>query len=364
MRCQTSRLLLVTALAWAVTAAAGQGQPPKLPPAPVPVSPGPPVIAGPVIPPPLPPPPGPPLPAPPPGPGLLEDRNGLLMPSDPLLDRPCSPPPGWFAAVDVALVKPHVKNRLVEPLAFPDVLSGRLHVPQAELDWTGTPRLELGYRFPQGFGEVLLAYRSVVSEGGAELIDSTGGAGFLKSRLDMNVIDLDYGSWEYALGPFWDMRWKAGVRVATVFFDSRATVDLFPGHSGIVAGARASNFFVGAGPHAGLQLFRKLGATGLSLYAGLEGAVVIGSINQSFEETLTFDALGGRGIGAAANQDQVQAVPVLGLEAGLRWAPRNSEHVRFTLGYQFEAWWYVGDVGDSRAEVTDQGFFFRSEFNF
>jgi hypothetical protein len=52
------------------------------------------------------------------------------------------------------------------------------------------------------------------------------------------------------------------------------------------------------------------------------------------------------------------------VEAGLRWTPRNSQHLRFTFGYQFEYWWSLGQLADSRAELADQGFFFRSEFNF
>ena len=37
---------------------------------------------------------------------------------------------------------------------------------------------------------------------------------------------------------------------------------------------------------------------------------------------------------------------------------------RYSLGYEFEQWWAVGNVGSSRADITTQGFFFRGEFNF
>ena len=38
-------------------------------------------------------------------------------------------------------------------------------VPMAELNWTVSPRFELGYRLPSGFGEVDVAYRFLLAEG-------------------------------------------------------------------------------------------------------------------------------------------------------------------------------------------------------
>jgi hypothetical protein len=34
------------------------------------------------------------------------------------------------------------------------------------------------------------------------------------------------------------------------------------------------------------------------------------------------------------------------------------------VGHDFEQWWYVGRLGDSRADLTGHGIFLRTEFNY
>src|SRR5581483_10126811 len=46
----------------------------------------------------------------------LEDANGPLLAAGPLVDRPCPVTPGWFAALDIGLVGPRLKNRLTAPV--------------------------------------------------------------------------------------------------------------------------------------------------------------------------------------------------------------------------------------------------------
>jgi hypothetical protein len=359
--------------------------PATLPPGPVPVVPNAPVINGPVrpvLPPPTSgpaapvgvapsapisgPPPVPPPPGPPPAPVYprYEDRNGPLLQGDPLLDR--LPAPGWFAAVDVDVVGVHVKNRLFAPLTFPNRVTSELHLPGAELDWTGAPRLTLGYRLDQGAGEFLVSYRSLVTDGKADTFDARGDTGLLKSRLNLNAVDLDYGSWENSLGPLWDMEWRVGLRVATVYYDTRVNMDLvrpFPEMPGAFD-ARTNNNFWGLGPHAALRLSRHLGIRGFFLYAGLEGAVLIGRNSQSFEEVFTGSFIPGGSVGSANRLSGTQAVPMLNFETGVGWTPPGHDHVRFTFGYQIENWWQLGKLADSQLELLDQGVFFRSEFNF
>jgi hypothetical protein len=303
------------------------------------------------------PPPGP-LGPPPPGPPpttLFQDRNGPLLKGDPLLDRPGDPPPGWFAEVDVGLLGVHVKNALVAPVKVPPFGTDLVHVPGAELDWTGVPRLAVGYRLDQGCGEFLVSYRTLETDGNADIPNyDVLGDGLLHSRLNLNVLDLDYASREYSLAPCWDMKWLVGCRVAGVFYDSRV--------EGLFEQQRVSNNFVGAGPHLGLALGRYLGSPGLRAYGKVESAFLLGQIRQSFEETFTVDdSLVG---GGATDVRTTQAVPVLAFETGLSWEPEYYDHMRFTFGYQFEQWWYLGQTSLSRAELTDQGIFFRSEFNF
>lgn len=218
-----------------------------------------------------------------------------------------------------------------------------------------SPRFELGYRLPQGFGAFLAAFRFLVTEGSETALRfDAAGDGLLSSRLNLNVLDLDYASWEFALGPLCDMHWNVGVRLANVFFDARAR--------GQLREQRASSFFLGAGPHAGLELGRRFDGTGLSLFGRADGAVLIGRITQAFEETLT--VADGTVLGGATTQRTDQAVPIVKLQAGLGWTPPGYYLTRFLLGYEIEQWYYLGRLNDSRAELTVQGLFLRGEFSF
>jgi hypothetical protein len=363
--------LWIAILGWLV-AGALSGRAQELPPAPIPVL-TPPLTATITIPPaqpgllpggpPLPPPPGPPACAP------FEDANGPLLRGDPLLDLPGCATPGWIAGIEATIVGVHIKNRLAAsvpvlgpfppPTTFPDTheVIDTVHLPMAQLDWVGSPRIEIGYRFPEGFGEFIVSYRSLVTEGQSILtgFDIDGSDGVLRSRLNMNVVDLDYNSREFSLWPHWDMKWRVGVRIAAVFFDSQAVAF---SHE-----ERTSNNFVGAGPHVGLDLTRCLALPGLSLFGRVEGAAVVGKIRQAFEENIFFDD--GSVSGGAVNAQQTQAVPVVHVQAGLTWAAPCAVHpLRLSGGYELEQWWNVGQVGSSQASITAQGIFLRAEWNF
>ncbi|HEV3261396.1 MAG TPA: Lpg1974 family pore-forming outer membrane protein [Gemmataceae bacterium] len=285
-----------------------------------------------------------------------EDCNGPLLRGDPLLDRPEYPQPGWFATLEMAVVASHVKNGLTAGVTVDGLGTDQVQLPTAGLDWTGAPQLELGYRLAEGMGELLFSYHSVQTDGSTFLpgFDLDGGTGVLNSRLDVHVIDLDYASREYALGPRWDMKWNVGLRLASVLFESRAT--------GFFLEQRAKNDFWGAGPHAGLQLWRSLDVPGLALYGKIEGAAVLGDIKQTFEEDI---ATGGGLVGGVTAQQTDQAVPVINAQLGVAWTPGwHGRRLRFAGGYEIEQWWYLGQVGDSRAELTVQGLFLRGEWGY
>ncbi len=113
------------------------------------------------------------------------------------------------------------------------------------------PRLDgravLRGRLPlrQGSGEFLVGYRFLTTSSTARLInfDTDGPDGTLKTRLNLNSVNLDYSSREYSLGKLWDMKWLIGAQLGQAYFDSRAV--------GTFVEQRVSNNFVGAGPHAG-----------------------------------------------------------------------------------------------------------------
>jgi hypothetical protein len=273
------------------------------------------------------------------------------------LDRPQTPPPGLLFNLDFDVVGVHIKNRLQAPVVTDNAgTTFVVQLPNADLDWTVSARFELGYRFPEHCGELLLSYRFLTTDGRATLVgfDLDGSDVPLRSRLDMNVVDLDYASPEISPLPHWNVQGRVGARIATVFFDSSA--------DGYFIEERTSNNFVGGGPHFGLDAWRTLDWPGFSFFTRIDGAVVIGRVHQSFEEAyVTTD---GSVTGGTTDIHNTQAVPVLSLLAGLSWTPYRYHWRHYSLGYVFEQWWGVGQAGPSHADLTSQGIFFRAEFSF
>jgi hypothetical protein len=278
-----------------------------------------------------------------------EDNNGPLLKGNPLLDEPSYAGPGWFAAVEVDVVGPSVKNQLLSSAALAP-LGTQVHVQPASLDWTGAPRIDVGYRLAQGAGEFMVSYRNVFTSGSDTVLENT-----LHSRLNLNVIDLDYGGREYSLLPAWEMKWLAGIRLANVFFDAQSTSPTLE--------QRASNFFYGIGPHVRLDLGRHFEGTGLSFVARLDAAyLLLGQVSQSFEEAVTNPD--GSRTGDAARETHNEPVPVLAMQAGLEWRPPGNPCLSFAAGYTFERWFAVGDVQLSHGEVTTQGVFLRAGYSY
>jgi hypothetical protein len=317
----------------------------SLPSQPVPVAP-PLASPGPAVPPPpvLTPPP-PPLPAPIDSPPLPSHDSWLDASS-----TPC----GWFAALELGIVEPHLKNNLVGNVSFGDLGSDTVQLPTARLEWVGAPRFEVGYHFADDCGDILFAYRTFSSRGHAVIPDYDFlGDGFLTSRLDLDVFDLDYVTSKIALGHCLDLKLHAGVRLADIFFDSQA--------AGQFLEQRISNRFIGAGPHAGLDLYYHSPVPGLGLFARIDGALPIGNVHQGFEETFTFND--GSQTGSAATQNSTRLVETINAQLGVSWVPLGTR-LRFSAGYEYEYWWGIGHAGASRAELFDQGAFFRAEFNY
>ncbi len=369
---------LLVAAALLPLAVPGRGAAQGLPPSPVPVPAAPPTN----IPPP-PPFPGPSPPAPvattpsPTVPGTIpvpvptwQPQGPLPPPPPPLFydDRtrppgaaagPCGPcaPPGWFAALEIDLVSAQFHNRLVAPVTVGG-LTQQVAVPGATLDWTGSPRLELGYRLADGAGALLVGWRGLFTSGTGTLhnFDPLGDAA-LKSRLNLNSVDLLYRSCPIVLAPCWSLTWDAGARIGVVYYDSRA--------QGGIAEERVTDHFVGAGPRVGAELARQLDIVpGLALFGRLETGAMFGRINQSYALT---ENTGAGLIGGAFTRGHGETVPFLTFMTGLSYVPQvQGNWMRFGFGYLFEEWWGLGDLHGlaSRGDLTIQGLFFRGEFTF
>ncbi len=299
-------------------------------------------------------------PAPLPGPYFGYDER---------LDPPPLPPPGWFTDVELGVLAPHVKNHVTNFVQVgtraPDIVG----LPGAPLDVAVSPRFEVGYRLPSGFGEFVLGYQFLTSRGSGTTPGMDALAA-LHSRLDINEWNLDYASREWSLWPCWDMKWRFGLRAESIYFDSHAAEPpaAAAAGSGIFAEA-TSNRFIGAGPHLGLELDRRFDEYGLALIARIDGWISLGQVRQAFvEQSISRDANGVPLAGRTVTLEG-QAVPQLNVRAGLRWQPPRWHYTYLFVGYQYEYWWNAGRNSDtifptSRGELNDQGLFLRVEINF
>jgi hypothetical protein len=295
---------------------------------------------------------------------------GPYFERDARLDPPELPQPGWFGDAEIGIVSPHVKNRLADMVTVGGV-TNNVHLPGAELSWTVSPRFELGYNLPTGFGGFAVSYRLLITDGN-ETTGGPDGPMAVKSHLENHIASLDYVSRELSLwesGPQkWEMRWRLGLRFASVFFDSdtRESFAAAAAGSGVV-GSRTSNNFQGLGPHAGVWLERKLSCPGLAFVAALDGASIVGRTRQSFFEETTTVGPGAVPIAGADRFNNPQTVPVLNLQVGLDWQAPALSCAHLFLGYEYEYWWDVGRVSTtfhSRGEMSNQGVLLRAEFNY
>jgi Legionella pneumophila major outer membrane protein precursor len=284
---------------------------------------------------------------------------------DPLLDLPQLPAVGWFAEAEASLLSPHVKSELQNAVPF----AGRMDtiaLQSSALDWTVSPRFEIGYRLPSGFGEFSLGYRFLATQG-AESEDLPTGPATLSSRLDVNAFDFDYASREISLGDNWEMKWRFGGRLAFIYFDSEANQAFAPpGTSEFVLEQRTTNFFAGFGPHAGLNLTRFVRGTGLSFVGAADFATILGRVHQGFLEATSVTTPTSPYSTSELHVSGSQDVPMATAEAGLGWRPPAYPFAQFFLGYHFDYWWNAGRLSTSasRGQVSDEGVTLRAELVF
>jgi hypothetical protein len=266
------------------------------------------------------------------------------------------PPSGWYASVETDLTAVHFKNGLVNFVTVSSTQTDLVHVPSPDLDWTVAPRFEMGYRLPRGLGEVAIAYRFVATQGAADVAADQGTTS-LRSHFNENVFDFIYANRDFPMAPGWEMRWKVGLELFCSYFDAKGTIP-------IAAGSfeqRTSDRFIGAGPLAGLELYRHLTLPGLALYGEVDAASIWGRVQQSFEEKTTPGGPSG-----FAQDARSQASGVIRAHAGLSWTPPTYKHSRFLVGYQGEWAFQVGrdDITGSTGDLVENGVFFRAEFSF
>jgi hypothetical protein len=292
---------------------------------------------------------------------------GPYFEHDPMLDPPFMPQPGWVFDVELGIVGPHVKNRLRDIVQVGTAPPDTLHLPSATLDWTVAPRVEAGYRLPSGFGEFVFAYRFLSSEGTGTFLGPDA-LSTVKSRLDINVVDLDYASREFFTlqWPYVGMKWRFGLRWADAFFDSRSDEPFAAAATGTgVFERRTSNNFWGIGPHLGLELTRHLHQWGLDVVGRIDAATLLGRIHQDFFEESTTPIGNGQLLAGNTRLSVSQDVPMIYAFIGLGWRPPSCPCLSVYAGYEYEYWWNLGRNSNttSRGELSDQGVLLQAAFN-
>jgi len=220
------------------------------------------------------------------------------------------------------------------------------------------------------FGELNFSYKLLVGEGQRLVIGlDPMGLAVLRSRLDMNVVDLTFASAGYTplwnllwfdhrdpQKPLWGVRWDLGARLATWFHDSRL--------DGPTITRRVSSSFIGGGPHVGLTLHRVLGDTGIEAFLHSDFGTNLGSVNQQFSELVT-DGLGNPlGYGYVRRED-FRWVPTLRAEAGLGGSGLLTNRAEWKMAYQFEQWWGIGSAGStSPADLVTHGAVLRWRYRY
>lgn len=303
-------------------------------------------------------------PAPPPGPA--PQLPGPYFEDDPRLNPPELGAIGWFASVESEIVHPHVINKLKGTVLVGGAVPTIVALPSAALNWTVEPRLDVGYRLGSGFGEFLISYRFLVTEGSQAATGPDGPAG-LKSRLNLNVVDCDYASREITLFPEWLMKWHFGVRYMSLYFDSQEGEPFAEAAAGSgIFASGVSNSYWGIGPNWGFDLARRLGDTGFSIVMRADGAILLGRIRQGFFADSTALMPAGGLLSGEARFSSSQAVPMFDARLGIGWKSDPCSRMALFAGYEYEHWWNVGresSIG-SYGHVFEQAIVLQAEFNF
>lgn len=292
---------------------------------------------------------------------------------------------GWFVNVDGALIVPHIDSHLNSgtnikaPFLTPSTPTGSVSttappgsdatiisifgrtitLPIAPLNWVGSPFVRVGYRFANGAGDVRFDWRMVASQGTDTVPNfDAGGNGLLTSRVNVQYARLTYGTGEYLTNdPTLNRNWSArfGAAAADVFFDSQARGQQ-------ILQQRASSDFAGVGLTVGFQFHKPIEQTRFQLYGELDATGLIGDTRQHFSETVA--GTGGPFSASASLPLESNGIGIFGVEGGVSYVPWDDRTWRFTFGYQWQRWWWVGASSDANAALTLQGFFFRGEWRY
>jgi hypothetical protein len=305
--------------------------------------------------------PAPPLGPPPPN---LEQPYFV---QDPLLNPPELGAIGWLTDVDIGILKPHLVNEQNLPVTFPDGSSTNVGVNASRLSWTVSPRFEIGYRLPTGFGGFAVSYRNIASSGSEGVIGADGPA-MLSSQLNANIADLDWISNEYTWRSNWELRVRFGARYLNAYYDSQAVEPFAAAAAGTtIFNQRTTDSTWALGPHAAMDVRRRLNFGGLVVVGFLDVSDGWSRIRQNYFASSTTSASGLPQAGQFTASTSSSA-PVLTGRLGLNWQPPAYPNIHLFAGGQLDYFWNIGRNGAFLNTPTgyffDSGFLLRGEWNF
>jgi hypothetical protein len=170
------------------------------------------------------------------------------------------------------------------------------------------------------------------------------------------------------------MKWSFGLRSLFLFYDSGFSQSF--GQASVGNGifeAKNSNNFFGLGPHAALELARRLGDSGWSLYVRGDFAGTFDWTHETFFLRSTTLGPNGRPLPGVTRAFGHQAAPIINGRAGVTWQPSSSHGTRFFLGYQYEVFWDLDRVSQgngspfvvpSLGQFWDQGIVLQATINY
>jgi hypothetical protein len=263
------------------------------------------------------------------GPYAVTPQDEPQVPPSAGWDQLPAYPPGWFGAVTLGVVRPHLSGNLI----------GGFGLPFASLDWTVLPRVEVGYRLPDGAGDLRLGYELLSASGSDQSV-----LGGLHTRLDVNSVDFDYLSSEWVVEATPDLlrglRVMAGVRFTSA--DLRSSGPLWDFHTEMC----------GAGPRFGFEWTKPLPSRWpLEAYVRVEGTGLAAETKQTI------------GFGVATPWQWSGAAAVLS-EVGVGWWPAGVDRLHVVAGYHLEQWWNLGRTDVTNVDLSVHGLFVRAEWRY
>lgn len=277
--------------------------------------------------------------APTPMPYACDPLPGRYFERDPLLDPPSFPQPGFVADVELQVVVPHVYHDIVNATSVgPNNPPSTIDVPVTGFNWTVSPRIEAGYRLASGFGEFLISYQYIRTNGSGSTPFGPDGPASLHDKFEFNLNDLDYLSREFTPWKHWGMKWRFGLRQLHMFTNTTLTqpFDVASAGSGILS-QTGNNAYHGYGAHIGVELERDFSQRlpGLGVIGKFDFGDTMGFIRQSVSQTM----VDGTMINGVFRADQ--ASPSVYGQVGVNYHPPGSR-LDIYGGFAYGYWWNLG----------------------